>query len=97
VKLKENAIGVFDSGVGGLTVAKQIFKKLPSENVVYFGDTARTPYGPRSAEIVRKFSVQNKINRSCLQHRLSRSFRIFKEDISTAPDGGDNPRFQSGG
>ena len=53
------AIGIFDSGVGGLTVAKQVFKKLPFENVVYFGDTARTPYGPRSAEIVRKFSVQN--------------------------------------
>jgi len=53
------AIGIFDSGVGGLTVAKQIFKKLPSEKVIYFGDTARTPYGTRSAEIVRKFSVQN--------------------------------------
>jgi glutamate racemase len=59
VRLKGKAIGVFDSGVGGLTVAKQIFKKLPFENVIYFGDTARTPYGPRSAEIVRKFSVQN--------------------------------------
>ena len=59
MKLKGKAIGIFDSGVGGLTVAKQIFKKLPFENVVYFGDTARTPYGPRSAEIVRKFSVQN--------------------------------------
>lgn len=59
MRLNEKAIGIFDSGVGGLTVAKQIFKKLPFENVIYFGDTARTPYGPRSAEIVRKFSVQN--------------------------------------
>jgi glutamate racemase len=59
MNLKRKAIGIFDSGVGGLTVAKQIFKKLPSENVIYFGDTARTPYGPRSPEIVRKFSVQN--------------------------------------
>lgn len=59
MSLKRKAIGIFDSGVGGLTVAQQIFKKLPWENVIYFGDTARTPYGPRSPEIVRKFSVQN--------------------------------------
>ena len=59
MKVRSKAIGIFDSGVGGLTVAKEVFKKLPSENVIYFGDTARTPYGPRSAEIVKKFSVQN--------------------------------------
>jgi glutamate racemase len=59
VRSNEKAIGIFDSGVGGLTVAKQIFKKLPFENMIYFGDTARTPYGPRSPGIVRKFSVQN--------------------------------------
>jgi glutamate racemase len=52
-------IGIFDSGVGGLTVAKKVFALLPNENVVYFGDTARYPYGPRSKEIVKKFSVQN--------------------------------------
>jgi glutamate racemase len=52
-------IGIFDSGVGGLTVAKRIFGLLPEEDVIYFGDTARYPYGPRSKEIVRKFSVQN--------------------------------------
>jgi glutamate racemase len=52
-------IGIFDSGVGGLTVAKRIFGLLPEENVIYFGDTARYPYGPRSKEIVRKFSGQN--------------------------------------
>lgn len=59
MKISSKAIGIFDSGVGGLTVAKEVFEKLPGENVIYFGDTARTPYGPRSAEIVRKFSVQN--------------------------------------
>jgi len=59
LKFNSKAIGIFDSGVGGLTVTKQIFKKLPKENVIYFGDTARTPYGTRSAEIIRKFSVQN--------------------------------------
>lgn len=52
-------IGIFDSGIGGLTVAAQVFKYLPQADVIYFGDTARYPYGPRSAEIVKKFSFQN--------------------------------------
>jgi len=52
-------IGVFDSGVGGLTVVKEIFKILPQELVIYFGDTARCPYGPRSKRIVQEFSIQN--------------------------------------
>ena len=52
-------IGIFDSGVGGLTVAKRIFRLLPNEKVIYFGDTGRYPYGPRSQQIVRKFSFQN--------------------------------------
>lgn len=52
-------IGIFDSGVGGLTVAKKIFQLLPKEDVIYFGDTARYPYGPRSKEIIKKFSAQN--------------------------------------
>ncbi len=56
---RNKAIGVFDSGIGGLTVAKEIFRLLPNENVIYFGDTGRYPYGPRSPEIVRKFSRQN--------------------------------------
>ena len=50
-------IGVFDSGVGGLTVVKQVMKVMPHENIVYFGDTARVPYG--SKEAVTKFSLQN--------------------------------------
>jgi glutamate racemase len=52
-------IGIFDSGVGGLTVAKKIFQLLPKEDVIYFGDTARYPYGPRSEESVKRFSAQN--------------------------------------
>lgn len=51
-------IGVFDSGVGGLTVVKQIIKVLPNENLVYFGDTARVPYGAKSKATVTKFSEQ---------------------------------------
>ncbi|PZX07026.1 glutamate racemase [Psychrobacillus insolitus] len=51
-------IGVIDSGVGGLTVAKEIMQLLPDEEIIYIGDTARCPYGPRSAEEVRKFTWQ---------------------------------------
>jgi glutamate racemase len=49
-------IGVFDSGIGGLTVAHEIIRQLPSESLVYFGDTARVPYGPKSPETVRRYS-----------------------------------------
>jgi len=56
---RNKAIGIFDSGLGGLTVAREVFKKLPHEDIIYFGDTARTPYGPRSADIVKKFSRQD--------------------------------------
>jgi glutamate racemase len=50
------ALGVFDSGVGGLTVARAILDLLPHEPVVYFGDTARSPYGPRPLEEIRRFA-----------------------------------------
>ena len=51
-------IGVFDSGVGGLTVAREIMRQLPGENLVYFGDTARVPYGSKSKQTVLKYSKQ---------------------------------------
>lgn len=51
-------IGVFDSGVGGLTVAREIMRQLPNERIVYFGDTARVPYGSKSQDTVTKFSRQ---------------------------------------
>lgn len=54
-----SAIGIFDSGLGGLTVVKQIMRILPHENIIYLGDTARVPYGPRSSEIIKKFSEEN--------------------------------------
>lgn len=57
--MKNNPIGVFDSGLGGLTVLKEIMKVLPNENIVYFGDTARVPYGPRSKETVTKYTCQS--------------------------------------
>ena len=49
-------IGVLDSGVGGLTVAKEIMRQLPNEELIYFGDTARCPYGPRTSREVKKFT-----------------------------------------
>lgn len=51
-------IAVIDSGVGGLTVVQEIIRQIPREEIVYFGDTARCPYGPRSREEVRNFSLQ---------------------------------------
>ena len=51
-------IGIFDSGLGGLTVARAIFERLPHESTVYFGDTARVPYGPKSPETVRRYSLE---------------------------------------
>lgn len=55
------SIGVFDSGLGGLTAVKQIMKELPNENIVYFGDTGRVPYGTRSKETIIKYS-KNDVN-----------------------------------
>jgi len=54
----KNGIGVIDSGVGGLTVAKEIMRQLPMESIYYFGDTARCPYGPRPKEQVRAYTLQ---------------------------------------
>ena len=51
-------IGVFDSGVGGLTVVKEIMNQLPDETIIYFGDTARVPYGNKSQETIVKYSRQ---------------------------------------
>ena len=59
INIKRTApIGVFDSGVGGLTVAREIMRHLPNENIVYFGDTARVPYGSKSKDNIIRFSRQ---------------------------------------
>lgn len=52
-------IGVFDSGIGGVTVLRELLKEFPNENFIYLGDTARLPYGSKSAVTVRNYSVQN--------------------------------------
>src|SRR5215470_18774563 len=56
---RESAIGVFDSGIGGLTVLQKIIETLPNENTVYLGDTARAPYGTKSEETVLRYSFEN--------------------------------------
>jgi glutamate racemase len=57
--IRNHAIGVFDSGLGGLTVVKALMKQLPFEDIVYFGDTARLPYGTKSKESIIRFSREN--------------------------------------
>lgn len=55
---RDAPIGVFDSGVGGLTVAREIMRQIPNEKIIYFGDTARVPYGSKSRETVTRYSEQ---------------------------------------
>lgn len=55
---RQAPIGVFDSGVGGLTVAREIMRQIPNERIVYFGDTARVPYGSKSKDTITKYSRQ---------------------------------------
>lgn len=72
------AIGIFDSGIGGLTVLKEIAAKLPDENTIYLGDTARVPYGIRSAETVTRYSFEN------TQFLLSQEIKMLVIACNTA-------------
>jgi len=56
---RPKSVGIFDSGIGGLTVVREVMKLLPRESVVYLGDTARVPYGNKSKRTVQKFSTEN--------------------------------------
>ena len=56
---RDAPVGVFDSGIGGLTVAREIMRNLPAEKIVYFGDTARVPYGSKSRETIIGYSSDN--------------------------------------
>lgn len=66
--MKDGAIGVFDSGIGGLTVVKEILKILPNESLIYLGDTARVPYGIRDRDVITKFSLE--LVEFLLQHKV---------------------------
>lgn len=56
--MSSNPIGIFDSGIGGLTVTREIVKQLPNESIIYLGDTARVPYGTRSKEVITQFAKE---------------------------------------
>ncbi len=71
-------IGVFDSGLGGLTVVKELMAQLPNENIVYFGDTARLPYGTRSRETIIKYSMQ------CIRFLLTQDIKAVVIACNTA-------------
>lgn len=71
-------IGIFDSGIGGLTVLKEISEQLPNEDLIYFGDTARVPYGTRSKETVEKYSFQ------CIKFLLSKNIKAIVIACNTA-------------
>lgn len=57
--MNDKSIGIFDSGIGGLTVVREVTNLLPNEKLVYFGDTARVPYGSKSPRVVREFALQD--------------------------------------
>ena len=57
--MNTNAIGVFDSGLGGLSAVKEMLKAMPQENIIYFGDTSRVPYGNKSRDTIRRYAMQD--------------------------------------
>lgn len=71
-------IGIFDSGVGGLTVLKPILKELPDYDYIYLGDSARSPYGPRSQETIKKFSEE------AVEYLFSRGVKVIIFACNTA-------------
>ena len=76
--MNRRPIGVFDSGIGGLTVVRELMRQLPHESLIYFGDTARVPYGNKSPETVRRFS------REILEFLLSRDVKLVVVACNTA-------------
>jgi len=76
--LATRPIGVFDSGIGGLTVVRALRERLPNEDIVYFGDTARVPYGTKSAETVVRFS------RECFSFLVRRGIKLLVVACNTA-------------
>ncbi len=75
---KERAIGIFDSGVGGLTVCGTLTRKLPNERVIYLGDTARLPYGTKSPEVVRRYAER------CAEFLLTHEIKLLVIACNTA-------------
>jgi glutamate racemase len=78
LSLDNRPIGVFDSGIGGITVLRELVKSFPKENFIYLGDTARLPYGSKSPETVRKYSVQ------IMKYLVSRDVKAIVVACNTA-------------
>ena len=76
--IRQRPIGIFDSGIGGLTVAKSVFNLLPNEDVIYIGDTARLPYGTKSKETVILYSIES------LKFLLSKKVKMVIVACNTA-------------
>lgn len=84
----KRSIGVFDSGLGGLTVVKELQRVLPDEGIVYFGDTGRVPYGTRSRETIRKYAAEDE--RFLLTHNVKTIIAACGTVSSVASDLADN-------
>ncbi len=82
--MNNNAIGVFDSGLGGLSAVKQMLSVMPSESIIYFGDTGRVPYGNRSTDTIRKYAVQDA--NFLLTHNVKMIVAACGTVSSVAPD-----------
>jgi glutamate racemase len=76
--VNDGALGIFDSGVGGLTVVRAVQELLPAENIVYLGDTARVPYGSKSPETIRRFADED------ARHLISRGVKAIVVACNTA-------------
>lgn len=81
------AIGVFDSGLGGLTVVRELIKAMPGENIVYFGDTARVPYGNRSVETIKSYAAEDEA--FLLKHNVKLIVAACGTVSSVAADGAE--------
>ncbi len=86
--MSNQPIGVFDSGLGGLTAVKQLRAIMPHENIIYFGDTGRVPYGNRSVETIKRYAAQDA--RFLLSHNVKMVIAACGTVSSTATDLGDN-------
>ena len=85
--MNRQPIGVFDSGLGGLTTVKQLHRLMPNEDIIYFGDTGRVPYGSRSRSLLRKYTAQDM--HFLMQHNVKMVIAACGTVSSTSSDLGD--------
>jgi len=88
MNMNRKAIGVFDSGLGGLTVMKQLIRQMPEEDIIYFGDTGRVPYGTKSTRTIQKYAEQDV--RFLLSKQVKMIIAACGTVSSVVPDLGDS-------